>query len=421
MNMNKKYSIVGAAVVGLFVVGNVVTHTTASSQVAEQVAAFNEANGKDMLRVGEVSHWLFGSGTVIHDVQLHDRGTVVKIDKVVADGDGEYFDTLSFADVSITHNMMGLDASLSHLSLEGVDVNRLKAQVSKQADTLSHITNNVFTLLTSRSERMKKRAMQNLLNQPSIGGDASIQPGYTSLAIEDITMNMPMLQMQFRIDQITSEFGDITSEGTANSGEFALRHLTMSVPESLKQSHFVFNNVFADGQQLDVSMDGTYEIDDDNVNSSFSVVEESIAKLSFEYDFAVNMAHLDSFITLLNHPRTNYHTAMKHDFIADMRIDEIAFSLEERGAVATLLAPLKANPKRLQQQIEMVSIEAEKYQAGLGDQLKSKLTAFFADPSKITLRMSQNADIPLADILALSNHSQTETAALQQAFTINID
>ena len=175
----------------------------------------------------------------IHDVQLHDRGTVVKIDKVVADGDGEYFDTLSFADVSITHNMMGLDASLSHLSLEGVDVNRLKAQVSKQADTLSHITNNVFTLLTSRSERMKKRAMQKLLNQPSIGGDASIQPGYTSLAIEDITMNMPMLQMQFRIDQITSEFGDITSEGTANSGEFALRHLTMSVPESLKQSHFV--------------------------------------------------------------------------------------------------------------------------------------------------------------------------------------
>ena len=417
-----KLILYGGVALGVVLSGNIVTNVIAGNVVADKVAQFNQVQGKEVMTIGNVSHWLLGN-TTIENVAIKDSGVVINIAEVVASEDGDIFDLLSLSDIHILGENESLDIKISELNFKDVDIVLLQKQLSQQSAFLGSSMNDLMTVINAKNQHKKRKAVLNLQNAQTtlLRDNLLTEPAYKSVQVDDIELNMPMLNMALSIGEIVAEYGDELMPGLPKSATIALNNLTLPVPTNLKYSNPILAQLFAQNEEINFSIDGNYNIDDDTVKSSVSVVEENLAKLSFNYDFAdINTQYAKDFIKQVSNPKADAYQIMNHPMMKNLHIEKISFDIEERGAITKMLAPFKANPQMLQQQIDMLAMQVDAIQPGLGSQFKTKLMSFVDNPESISMSISQNAGTELNKILEIAKSRNGNPAALIQAFTFNI-
>lgn len=417
-----KYLIIGGVAVAGVLSGNYLTNTIAQDTVNDKVAEINQGLTNGKLNFGGVSRGLFAGVTTIEDVKFTENAVAVEIAKVLVSQSSEnQFDVLSLSDIKASM----LDASVSIKSADATDLDLelLKSQFAEQSKVLGIVTTNLMTFFQTNNPQVHQQALANLQNAQSdlANNDTMAKAAFSSLSVKDIALDVPLYDVQMKVSEVFTQYGDGIVMGLPESAKFGLKNLVMDAPRELKRSNPLFRQIFAD-KPIDFSVDGSYSLASNALETSVSFAEESIAKLSFDYEIGnFQLDDAQSFFAMLNDPTTDPMKITQHPVMKNLSLDKLGFSLEEKGAIKQMLAPLMAQPELLKQQIEALAMQAESLQPGFGKDLQHKLTLFVNNPSSLSFSVSQNPNTHLGQLIANANQDPNQIAALIQSFTFSID
>lgn len=417
-----KYLIIGGVAIAGVLAGNYLTNSIAQDMVHDKVAEINQGLTNGKLTVGEVSRGLFAGVTTIEDVKFTENAVAVEIAKVLVSQSSEnQFDVLSLSDIKAS--MLDASVSIKSADAQDLDLELLQSQFAEQSKVFGLVTTNLMTVFQTNDPQLQQQALANLQNAQFnlANSDTMAKAAFSSLSVKDIAVDVPLYDVQMKVGELFTQYGDGIVMGLPDSAKFGLKHLVMDAPKELKRSNPLFKQVFAD-KPIDFSIDGSYSLASDALEASVSFAEESIAKLSFDYEIGnFDLDDAQSFFAMLNDPTTDPIKIVQHPVMSNLSLDKIGFSLEEKGAIKQMLAPLMAQPELLEQQIKALAMQAEALQPGLGKELKHKLTLFVNNPSALSFSVSQNPNTHLGQLIANANQDPNQIAALIQSFTFSID